>query len=91
MHRVLPDSMLHKLLYEGHFTYFFFCDECHRHMFTTVFGNPQGPLPPKVDQTPIEDVEKNSEEVIFSDTSTEEEHVSCLTTDVKEQQIHFDA
>ncbi|CAA3009606.1 hydrolase acyltransferase (alpha beta hydrolase superfamily) [Olea europaea subsp. europaea] len=91
VHRVLPDSMLHKLLYEGHFTYFFFCDECHRHMFTTVFGNPQGPLPPKVDQTPIEDVEKNSEEVIFRDTSTEEEHVSCLTTDVNEQQTHFDA
>lgn len=43
--RVLPDAMLQKLPYEGHFTYFYLCDECHRQMFTTVYGNPQGPLP----------------------------------------------
>lgn len=91
VHRVLPDAMLHKLPYEGHFSYFFFCEECHWQMFTTVYGSPQGPLPPKVDQTPIEDVEKNSVEVIFSNTTTEEENVSCLTTDVKEPQIHSDA
>lgn len=42
--RILPSAMVHKLPEEGHFSYFFFCDECHRHIFTTVFGNPQGPL-----------------------------------------------
>ncbi|KAL9995766.1 putative alpha/beta hydrolase-1 [Helianthus debilis subsp. tardiflorus] len=53
VHRVLPGAMVHKLLYEGHFTYFYFCDECHRQMLTTVFGNPQGPLPVKVDPIPV--------------------------------------
>ncbi|PWA70080.1 pentatricopeptide repeat (PPR) superfamily protein [Artemisia annua] len=49
VHQILPGAMVHKLLYEGHFTYFYFCDECHRQIFTTVFGNPQGTLPIKVD------------------------------------------
>ena len=58
--RVLPGAMVHKLLYDGHFTYFYFCDECHKQIFTTIFGNPQGPLSAEVeDQTPIE---VNSEE-----------------------------
>lgn len=43
--RVLPDAMLQKLPYEGHFTYFYLCDECHRQIFTTAYGHPQGPLP----------------------------------------------
>ncbi|PSR89990.1 Lysophospholipase BODYGUARD 4 precursor [Actinidia chinensis var. chinensis] len=38
--RVLPGAMVHKLLYDGHFTYFYFCDECHKQIFTTIFGNP---------------------------------------------------
>ncbi|KAL8146255.1 uncharacterized protein LOC141707341 [Apium graveolens] len=42
--RVIPGAMVHKLLYHGHFTYFYFCDECHRQIFSTVFGDPQGPL-----------------------------------------------
>ncbi|KAG8387724.1 hypothetical protein BUALT_Bualt02G0051200 [Buddleja alternifolia] len=76
--RVIPDVMLHKLPYEGHFTYFYFCDECHRQMFTVVFGNPQGPLAPKVDLTSTEDDEENIEE-IFSDSETDRENVSsCL-------------
>lgn len=44
VHRVLPGAAMHKLPYEGHFTYFYFCDECHRQIFTTLFGTPQGPL-----------------------------------------------
>lgn len=44
--RILPDAMVHKLLYEGHFTYFYFCDECHRQILSTAYGTPQGPLVP---------------------------------------------
>ncbi|KAE8099535.1 hypothetical protein FH972_017511 [Carpinus fangiana] len=54
--RVLPGAIVHKLPNEGHFSYFFFCDECHRQIFSTLFGIPQGPLDKKVemDQTPFE-------------------------------------
>lgn len=43
--RVLPDAIVHKLSNEGHFSYFFFCDECHRQILSTLFGPPQGPTP----------------------------------------------
>ncbi|KAL4301818.1 hypothetical protein GQ457_10G007110 [Hibiscus cannabinus] len=61
VHRVLPSAAVHKLPYEGHFTYLYFCDECHRQIFTTLFGTPQGPLPLplintiEVEQTPLDD------------------------------------
>ncbi|KAJ8753962.1 hypothetical protein K2173_001860 [Erythroxylum novogranatense] len=42
--RVLPDSILHNLPDEGHFSYFFLCDECHRQVFSTLFGDAIGPL-----------------------------------------------
>ncbi|OIV92136.1 hypothetical protein TanjilG_18708 [Lupinus angustifolius] len=42
--RVLPEAVIHKLPNEGHFSYFFFCDECHRKMFSTLLGTPQGPI-----------------------------------------------
>ncbi|MFQ6661596.1 hypothetical protein Gotur_029703 [Gossypium turneri] len=42
--RVLPGATMHKLPNEGHFSFFFFCDECHRQIFSTLFGSPQGPL-----------------------------------------------
>ena len=42
--RILPGAMVHKLLNHGHLTYFYFCDECHRQIFNTVFGDPQGPV-----------------------------------------------
>ncbi|GLT89701.1 hypothetical protein SLE2022_076770 [Rubroshorea leprosula] len=42
--RVLPSAIMHKLPNEGHFSYFFLCDECHRQIFSTLFGSPQGPL-----------------------------------------------
>ncbi|KAM1050833.1 hypothetical protein ACFX2I_032405 [Malus domestica] len=60
--RVLPGSYVHKLPNEGHFSYLYFCDECHRQMFTTLFGSPQGPVVEKVDidTTPSKG---NSEEI----------------------------
>ncbi|KAF7119278.1 hypothetical protein RHSIM_Rhsim13G0092400 [Rhododendron simsii] len=61
--RVIPGAMVHKLLYDGHFTYFYFCDECHKQIFTTLFGNPQGPLPAEVeDRTPIKIIEEKDDE-----------------------------
>ncbi|CAK9154572.1 unnamed protein product [Ilex paraguariensis] len=51
--RVLPNAIVHKLPDEGHFSYFFFCDECHRQIFSTLFGSPQGPLK-STDQTSIQ-------------------------------------
>ncbi|KAJ6792199.1 Uncharacterized protein M6B38_240450 [Iris pallida] len=42
--RVVPGATVHRLLDEGHFSYFCFCDECHRQVFSTVFGVPQGPV-----------------------------------------------
>ncbi|KAJ4980048.1 hypothetical protein NE237_010828 [Protea cynaroides] len=44
VHRVLPGATIHKLSGEGHFSYFCFCDECHRQIFSTLFGAPQGPF-----------------------------------------------
>ncbi|CAA6654795.1 unnamed protein product [Spirodela intermedia] len=37
-------ATVHKLPGEGHFSYFCFCDECHRHIFSTILGTPRGPL-----------------------------------------------
>ncbi|KAJ1424308.1 Alpha/Beta hydrolase fold [Sesbania bispinosa] len=56
VHSVLPGAAVHKLPYEGHFTYIYFCDECHRQIFTTLFGTPQGPLniSLEVDETTLE-------------------------------------
>lgn len=42
--RVLPGATLHRLPGEGHFSYFCFCDECHRQIFSTLFGTPRGPV-----------------------------------------------
>lgn len=64
--RVLPGVMVHKLLRHGHFTYFYFCHECHKQIFSTLFGDPQGPLATKIDQTPIEEV--NEEAVTLGDS-----------------------
>ncbi|CAN0926821.1 hypothetical protein LINGRAHAP2_LOCUS35543 [Linum grandiflorum] len=43
--RILPEATLHKLPNEGHFSYFFFCKECHRRILSTLFGDALGPLP----------------------------------------------
>ncbi|KAJ0952696.1 putative alpha/beta hydrolase-1 [Helianthus annuus] len=42
--RVLPNAVVHKVPNQGHFSYFYFCDECHREILSTLFGEPQGPL-----------------------------------------------
>ncbi|KAL1313641.1 hypothetical protein HN51_040236 [Arachis hypogaea] len=64
--RVLPEAIIHKLQNEGHFSYFFFCDECHSKIFSTVFGTPQGPI-----QEPQEEIayEENTEDLIQQRTS----------------------
>ncbi|KAM1255398.1 hypothetical protein ACFX2F_029835 [Malus domestica] len=64
VHRILPGAAVHKLPYEGHFTYIYFCDECHRQIFTALFGTPQGPLnfTTEVDQSPLEGTEEQEEE-----------------------------
>ncbi|KAK1283112.1 hypothetical protein QJS10_CPB21g01206 [Acorus calamus] len=43
--RVVPGATVHRVHGEGHFSYFCFCDECHRQIFSVLFGIPQGPLP----------------------------------------------
>ncbi|KAL9235848.1 hypothetical protein vseg_010581 [Gypsophila vaccaria] len=42
--RMIPSVNLRQLPSEGHFSYFYFCDECHRDILTTLFGDPLGPL-----------------------------------------------
>ncbi|XP_051132307.1 uncharacterized protein LOC127252242 [Andrographis paniculata] len=44
MGRALPTATIHRLPEEGHFSYFSLCDECHRKIFLTLFGNPRGPV-----------------------------------------------
>ncbi|MCO5571255.1 hypothetical protein L7F22_024992 [Adiantum nelumboides] len=38
--RMVPQAVLHRLDGEGHFSYFWFCDKCHRNMFLTMFKEP---------------------------------------------------
>ncbi|KAK9126825.1 hypothetical protein Scep_015671 [Stephania cephalantha] len=42
--RLVHGATVHKLPDDGHFSYFCFCDECHRQIFSTLFGSPLGPL-----------------------------------------------
>lgn len=58
--RVLPEAVIHKLPNEGHFSYFFFCDECHKKIFSTLFGTPQGPFE-RQEETVLE---KNTEDAL---------------------------
>ncbi|XP_065856696.1 uncharacterized protein [Euphorbia lathyris] len=53
--RVLPGAILHKLPDEGHFSFFFFCDECHRQIFSALFGDALGPRhrAVEIDETPM--------------------------------------
>ncbi|KAF3643428.1 putative ATP synthase subunit d, mitochondrial-like [Capsicum annuum] len=92
LQRVLPDAMVHRLLYEGHFTYFYFCDECHRRIFSTLFGNPQGPVvpEPEADQSPIQNNDGETPDTILGDTTTEEENVSCVVNSDKEEEDYID-
>ncbi|PIN18475.1 hypothetical protein CDL12_08847 [Handroanthus impetiginosus] len=57
--RILPTAIVHKLPEEGHFSYFSLCDECHRNIFSTLFGIPRGPLD-TVDNTLTEHDEEDA-------------------------------
>lgn len=80
--KVVPGATVHRLLGEGHFSYFCFCDECHRQIFSTLFGIPEGPLSTAFnDDENIEDAEdietpseQNCEEI--SDNHTEQNELS---------------
>lgn len=61
--RVLPGAVVHKLFFHGHFTYFYFCHECHRQIFSTVFGDPKGPLLIEVNRTTASEINSEIEEV----------------------------
>lgn len=77
--RDLPDAILHKLPYEGHFSYLYFCSECHRQIFTTVFGHPQGPLTANESRAPVVDeAQENSSEASCIDAATNEGGLSTL-------------
>lgn len=39
--RMVPQATFHRLEGEGHFSYFCFCDHCHRKIFLTLFGDPE--------------------------------------------------
>lgn len=51
IHRTLPSTTLHLLPSEGHFSYIYFCDECHREILSTLYGDPLGPLDCTTDYT----------------------------------------
>lgn len=53
--RVLPSAVLHKVENEGHFSYFYLCDECHKMILSTLFGEPQGPVKSIVEEEEDDD------------------------------------
>lgn len=50
--RMIPEATVHKIPNEGHFSFFSFCDECHRQIFYALFGEPKGQLE-KVKETKV--------------------------------------
>ncbi|XP_023744921.1 uncharacterized protein LOC111893078 [Lactuca sativa] len=51
--RVIPSAIVHKVANEGHFSYFYLCDECHRMILSTLFGevyDHQDPLERSVEE-----------------------------------------
>lgn len=40
--RLVPHVQLHKLEGEGHFSWFCYCDTCHRELFKILFGEVEG-------------------------------------------------
>jgi len=66
--RVLPRAILHKLPNEGHFSYYFFCEECHRQIFSTLFGDALGPLNKMadIDETSLEAVAEEASSITGS-------------------------
>ncbi|GAB4836418.1 hypothetical protein Ancab_001330 [Ancistrocladus abbreviatus] len=74
LHRILPGATVHMLPNDGHFTYYYFCDECHRQIFTTLFGAPQGPLESNLvqDQIRIKENTQDTEDATVQDPSTKD-------------------
>ncbi|PON35100.1 Alpha/beta hydrolase fold [Trema orientale] len=74
VHRIIPGAAVHKLPYEGHFTYVYFCDECHRQIFTTLFGIPQGPLnnTVEINPSPLKSEAEPTDEITPGDSATDE-------------------
>ncbi|KAL0347218.1 UNVERIFIED_CONTAM: hypothetical protein Scaly_1737800 [Sesamum calycinum] len=70
--RILPNAIVHRLPEEGHFSYFSLCDECHRNVFSTLFGSPLGPVD-NVDNTLTEE---DGEEGLVQAESTSERDAS---------------
>lgn len=75
--RMVPDATVHRLLNEGHFSYFWFCDVCHKQIFSTLFGVPQGPLG---NVLKAENSEGYNEE-LASDTCAKKERLEEVTLD----------
>lgn len=69
--RMVPGATVHKLFEEGHFSYFCFCDECHRQIFSTLFGVPQGPINPVPESSEV--TPEVAEETAVPDNVTEQE------------------
>lgn len=69
LRRVLPGASVHMLPNEGHFTYYYFCDDCHRQIFATIFGTPEGPLLGNVslEQAPVGENTLHGEESMTSE------------------------
>ncbi|KAG6497000.1 hypothetical protein ZIOFF_044884 [Zingiber officinale] len=75
--RMVPAATIHKLPNEGHFSYFWFCDVCHRQIFSTLFGVSKGPLG---NVSKAENSEGYNEE-LTSDTNAEKERLEEVTLD----------
>uniref|UniRef100_A0A1J3GE86 AB hydrolase-1 domain-containing protein n=1 Tax=Noccaea caerulescens TaxID=107243 RepID=A0A1J3GE86_NOCCA len=69
--RVIPEATVHRLPNEGHFSYLYFCDECHKQIFSTLFGEPQGPIELSEQRTEIHNPDQP--ETGLSNTSTTKE------------------
>ena len=67
--RVLPQAILHRLPDEGHFSYLFFCDGCHRQIFSVLFGRALGPIDKVVEADDIS-VEEERKEAPSTNGST---------------------
>ncbi|KAL9252532.1 hypothetical protein AKJ16_DCAP22684 [Drosera capensis] len=81
LQRVLPGASVHMLPNEGHFTYFYFCDECHRQIFATIFGTPEGPLHDNVflEQAAIgANTLHDQENMTSEDLPTQQDHPKSL-------------
>lgn len=81
--RVVPGATVHTLHGEGHFSYFCFCDKCHRQIFSTLFGIPQGPL--AIEQEVDEKAAEFTEETTIPEETTPEETVTENSTEQEEQ------